>query len=782
MYSLLFQLFVLLLSLLIRSNAHIKLWNFKKTENGDKHEVLHDYFLEMSTFTGNTEFIYLSRKLSNTIASQSKMLSSGEKVQLICENSLLRLLKGNLVDSNAFSNYMSVLRDSISLWDKSFKLLQESDEVRTFREFVYFLDFIDTRKFEIDFCIRLLSNLHHPMNEGDRDSLRRKENLCVGLKEEIEDFISKKLSFHSSGVLEQLNKNISEMFKAATGSIHNELDKSINRVNRYNRVFNLILFLNNLRRSLDKSKEFEPYLTLKDIVDGDSLKANDESEFSQVLIELHEYLPENTMFVLSPLSKIVLFELRTASEQLKMLNGCSKYEHIAVPLKKKLIYMIKSITGVLVSYEKSFKVLRGILKHVSYINLVFDKNMADLCTYDFDNNNEPYNITLLDEILTDNFDHKASGRMKPHPTEIRKHYQYSKSKLESGALLENRNMRGLPFFPDSKENDIFREKMSEKPSVNDIQKLIQHINLLADELNHAYIYINNSTNIMLSSLEKLKFTNKVYFEIIQSSTESNAVPSSLYSYSYLLSLDITMSLKKNVCQIKMQALDNKKNATTTLNSVQIKPSLRSEYGESSEEAINKILNIIVSLRQTVHERTQGSGLKNIKARLPTTKKRLYKEVLFPLKCIEDHLLNLKRSNEDAINKMLQIEKQIKQIQINNKAPIPTDNISKLEKYIRPLNFIMKCSVVKEGSEHYEDCRQVLSQAPQILKYVHSLIQENNKTVLNQKELCKRSYAKLESFVKEWNRHLNWIRDVPRICNDQLPTMNKLDSNMRMILG
>lgn len=774
------------LSLFILSEAQIKLWNFSKTKKNDRHKQLLDYFVGMLTFTNNTEFINLNRKIGSTITSQKQMFTSGENVQLICENSLLRLLKENIVDSKTFSNEMSVLRESIGIWNKSFKLLQESDEVRTFREFMFFLDYIDSKKFEIDFCIRLLNNLQHPPDIiNDKDSLKRKEELCIKLRQEIEYFISKKLSCHSSGVLKQCNKCINEIFKTATGSIYNELDQLINQINKYSKMFNIILLLEELKRNLGKSRELKPYLNLKDFVDNVSFKMIDENTLSNIIIELHEYLPEGTVFVSSPLSRTVLIELNIAKKQLESLNGCSKYEHIMVPLKKKLIYIMKSIANVLVSYEKSFKALRGVLKNVSYINLVFDKNVVDLCSYDFEKDKkELYSLSLLDDLLSDkNLNNQSSNKAELHIREIGKQSQYSKTKSGSGNLLENRNIKGLPFLPDSKENDVLREKFSDKLSVEEIRKLVQQINSLTDEIDRTYIYISNSTNIMLNSLEKLQFTNKVYLEIIESSTGDESIPKSLYSYSYLLYLDITMSIKKNSYKMKKQASDIKKQIENALTSVDIKPNLRSEIGEASEEAINKILNIIVSLRQTVHERTQGSGLKNIKARLPTTKKRLYKEVLSPLKCIEDHLLNLKRSNEDVMNKMANIEKQMKQIQKNKEIPVSSSNIiEKLEKYIKPLNYIMKCSVIKETSEHYEDCRHIISQAPHLLKHVHSLIKENNKTILNKKDIYNKSNAKLEALSKEWNRHLNWVRDIPRICNDQLSTMNKLDSNMRMILG
>lgn len=774
------------LSLLLLSEAKLKFWNINKTKNNDRHKQLLSYFMEMSTFTSNNEFIDLNREISNTITSQKRMFPRGENVQLICENSLLRLLKENMVDSKAFSNEMSVLRLSISKWNRNFKLLQESDEVRTFREFVSFLDYVDSRRFEIDFCIRLLNNLQYPLEKiTDKDSLKRKEQLCIKLRQEIEEFISTKLSCHSSGVLKQCNKGVNEIFKTATDSIYSELDQSISEINKYNKVFNLILFLDELRGNLGRSRELEPFLTLKKFVNSDALKTIDGNTLNNIINGLHEYLPENIVFVSSPLSKILLIELNIAKKQLENLNRCSKYEHIMVPLKKKLIYMMKSTAKVLTSYERSFKELRGVLKHVSYINLVFDKNMVDLCAFDFENDkNELYYLSMLDDVLNDkNLNNQSSSKAKINMTETDQNLQYYKTKSGSGTLLENRNTRGLPFFPESGENDILKEKFLNKLSIKDIQKLIRHINLLTDELYQVYIHISNSTNNMLNSLEKLQFTNKVYLEIIESSTESESVPKSLYSYSYLLSLNITMSLKKNSYQMKKHVSDRRKQVANALTPVDIKPNIRSEIGEASEEAINKILNIIVSLRQTVHERTQGSGLKNIKARLPTTKKRLYKEVLSPLKCIEDHLLNLKRSNEDAMNKMADIEKQVEQIQKNGKIPISSSiMVEKLEKYIKPLNFIMKCSVIKENSEHYEDCKQVISQAPHLLKHIHSLIKENNKTILNQMDICNNLNAKLEAHSKEWNRHLNWVRDIPRICNDQLSNINKLDSNMRMILG
>ncbi|OII74587.1 uncharacterized protein cubi_00140 [Cryptosporidium ubiquitum] len=774
----------LFLSIIAVSEAQIKFWSSKRKENNGRYKYLLDYFVEMSKFTSNVELVNLNSKLESTITFQKRIFYKEERVQHVCENSLLRLLKRNMADSKTFSSEMSVLRDSIHLWTKNFRFLQESDEVRTFKEFISFLDFINTKKFEIDFCIRLMNSLQNPQDNitDNKDSLKRKKNLCVELRQEIEDFISTKLSHHSFGVLKQHNKNF-EVFKIAASSIHNELDQAINQVNKCSKLFNLILFLDENRRSLYRSKELEPYFTLKDFVDKDALKSIDRNILSSIIIELQDYLPENTIFPSSPLSKIVLMELNKANQRLKRLGKCHKYDHILVPLKKKLIYMMKSVASVLILYERSFEILREILMYVSYINIVYDKNMVGLCSNKLEKNkNKLDSLSLLNEILNDKeFDSKFLNKTKLYPTKITL-FQYSKTKSRKGALLENRNTKGLPFFPDSRKVAILEEKFSDKPSITEIQKLIQHINLLSNELDHVYIYISNSTNIMLNSLEKLQFTNKVYSEIIESSTKDESVPNSLYSYSYLLSLDITMSLKKRLRQIKKEDFEKRKQTNNIMKSVDVKPELRNELEEASEEAINKVLNIISSLRQTVYERTQGSGLKNIKARLPTTKKKLRKEVLSPLTSIEDHLLNIKKSKIDANNKMINIEKQVKLIQNSNFQMESPDIISKLEKYIKPLNLIMKCSVVKVTSEEFESCKEVISQAPYLLKHIHSLIKEKNETILNQREIYNKTNAKLESLTKEWNRHLNWVRDIPKLCNDQLPTMNKLDSNTRMILG
>lgn len=772
--------------MIIALEAQIKLLNLKKAENNERYKNLLDYFVEKSKFTSNAELVHLNSKLESTITSQKRIFFKEEKVQYVCENSLLRLLKQNMADSKTFSTEMSVLRDSIHLWTKNFKFLEESNEVRTFKEFISFLDYINTKKFEIYFCIRILNNLQNHqdyiINDKDKDSLRRKKNLCIELKQEIENFISTKLSHHSFGILKQHDKNF-EVFQIAANSIHNELDQAIHQVNKCSKLFNLILFLDEHKRNLNRSKKLESYLTLNGFIDKNLLKKIDRNVLSTIIIELQEYLPENTIFVLSPLSKIVLMELNKANQQLKCLDKCRKYEHILVPLKRKLVYMIKSISNILVLYERSFEILREVLTYVSYINVVYDKNLVNLCSSNFKNNkNELDTIYLLDQVLNDNgINNKFLNNTRFYPTSLLS-LQYSKAKSRPGILLENRNTKGLPFFPDFKKIDILEEKFSDKPSVIEIQKLIQHINLLANELDQVYIYVSNSTNIMLNSLEKIRFTNKVYSEIIDSSTKNESVPNSLYSYSYLLSLDITMSLKKR-SQIKRQGFERNNQAMNILKSTNVKPDLRIELGEASEEAINKILNIIASLRQTVYERTQGSGLKNIKARLPTTKKKLRNEVLSPLTSIEDHLLNLKRSSIDANNKMISIEKQIKLIQKNSSAQVISSNaISKLEKYIKPLNIIMKCSVVKKTSEQFERCKEVISQAPYLLEHIHSLIKENNKTIIGQQEIYDKTNAKLKSLIKEWNRNLNWVRDIPKLCNDQLPTMNKLDSNTRMILG
>ncbi|KAH8584952.1 uncharacterized protein ELE39_000903 [Cryptosporidium sp. chipmunk genotype I] len=776
----------LFLSVIIVSEAQIKLWNFKRTENNDRYQQLLDFFVEKSKFTSNVELIKLNSKLENTVSSQKRIFSKQENVQLICENSLLRLLKENIVDSKTFSSEMSVLRDSIHLWTKNFNVLQESDEVRTFKEFISFLDYINTKKFEIDFCIRLFNNLqNHKGNIIDgKDSLIRKKNLCIDLKQEIENFVSTRLSNHSLEILRQHNKDIGDVFQVAARSIHNDLNQAINQVNKCSKVFNLILLLDEHKKNLYRSKELESYFTLNNFIDKDALKSVDKNIFSNVFIELQEYLPENTLFVSSPLSKIILMELNKANKHLGHLNDCSKYKHILIPLKRKLIYMMKSISNVLVSYEKSFEILRETLMHVSYINVTYHKNMVDLCSYNFEKNKkELEGLSLLDNVLNDkDFDSKFLSRKKFSQVKMSP-FQFSKTKSRQGALLENRNTKGLPFFPDSNKIDILQEKFSEKLSAKEVQKLIQHISLLAKELDHVYTYINNSTSIMLNSLEKLQFTNKVYSEIIESSTNAESVPSSLYSYSYLLSLDITMSLKKNLFHLKKQGSEKRNQTSNIFKSINVNPELRNELVEASEEAINKVLNIIASLRQTVHERTQGSGLKNIKARLPTTKKKLRKEVLSPLISIKDHLNNLRRSSIDANNKMINIEKQIKLIKKNGIVQLNSSNTTvKLEKFIKPLNLIMKCSVVKETSEQFESCKEVISQASYLLKRIHSLIKEHNETVLIQQEIFNKSNAKLEALVKEWNRHLNWIKDIPNLCNDQLSTMNKLDSNTRMILG
>lgn len=775
----------LLLSIIIASEAQIKLWNSKKTKNNDRYQQLLDFFVEKSKFTSNVELINLNSKLENTVATQKRILSKEESVKLVCESSLLRLLKENIVDSKTFSSEMSVFRDSIHLWTKNFNILQESDQVRTLKEFIYFLDYINTKKFEIDFCIRLLKNFQNQQENmfDNKDSFIRKKDLCVGLQQDIEHFISTKLSSHLLGVLKQHNKDIGDIFQVAAKSIHNDLSQAINRVNKCSKVFNLILLLDEHKKNLSRSKELEPYLTLSGFIDQDTMKSIEQNIIGSI-IELQEYLPENTIFVSSPLSKIVLMELNRANKQLKQLKNCLKYKHILVPLEKKLIYMMKSVSNVLVLYEQSFEILRETLAHVSYINITYDKNLVDLCSYNFEKNKkELESLSQLDNILNDrDFDKSSLSKTKLNPTKILPH-QFSKTKSSQGVLLENRNAKGLPFFPDFKKIDILQEKFSDKLSSKEIQKLIQHINLLANELDHVYMYINNSTSIMLNSLEKLQFTNKVYSEIILSSAKNESVPSSLYSYSYLLSLDITMSLKKNLSRLKKEGSDKGNQTNNIFKSIDVSPDLRNELVESSEEAINKVISIIASLRQTVDERTQGSGLKNIKARLPTTKRKLRKEVLSPLINIEDHLNNLKQSSVHANNKMINIEKQIELIKKNSAPQVNSSKTTaKLEKFIKPLNLIMKCSVVKETSEQFESCKEVISQAPYLLKRVHSLIKENNEVVLSQEKIFNKSNAKLDALVKEWNRHLNWVRDIPKLCNDQLSTMNKLDSSTRMILG
>ncbi|KAF7457686.1 putative secreted protein, signal peptide [Cryptosporidium felis] len=772
---------ILFLSYIYGLAAQIELWNYKRRDLSVYGNLL-DYFTEMSKLTGHYKLIRLNRYLTSTLNSKERIFSEKERIQFVCENSLLRLMKIGEINSKLFSNEMSILRSAIRSWVKDIESLQKSDEIDTFRDLISFLEFINSKKFEIDFCIRLLDNLK--ASDGyfgdDKEAFKRKLTLCSSLRDEVENSFSEKIPNYSS-ILKKSGRNPKDMLETSTSSIHSEILKRTKKVNMQSKIFDLILFLDNNKCKIEKYNALETFLNLNNFIDKDSLKLIDHDGLSSIVIEVQDYLPENTMFVSSPLSKKALVELSTAKKHLSRIQKCSKYESILLPLKKKLIFMMKSAGEAIVSYEKGFNFLRGVSKYVIDLKSIYDRSILSLCTYDIKNYklNETSSIDLYTSKEQNTQNYKSLLSHSPYNSATFANNNTGLWRPE--AISGRRNIKGLPYLPISEQKSKLGE-FSEKFSFRDIHRVIHSMNIAAEEYNQTYLYIKNSTDIMVNFLKKLQFTNSIYSDIIESSLSADSNPNSLYSYSYILYLDIKMSLINNSAN-KNKSITNKVNSNSELKFGGVSPELRDKVRELSEDVVIKIHNIINSLRDTLHKRTQGSGLKNIRARLPTTRKRLNREVLSPLKGIEDHLLNLKKSSEDAIKKMIYIEKQIELIKKSeNNMVSPSSTILQLEKYIKPLNLVMKCSTVNDSSDQFESCRDVILQAPSLLKHIHMAIKKNKKAIEDQREVYEKSRTQLDSLVKEWSRHLNWVKEIPKLCDDQLPSINRLDSAARMILG
>ncbi|KAH7647190.1 secreted protein [Cryptosporidium bovis] len=763
--------------------AKPKFWSKWKSSENINYDYLINFFKDKVVFIQHDDSLALRSKIKNTINLNDGVFSEKENIQSICENSSLKLFQEHLIDSNTYSMKMSTLRESISVWGEKLSQIKNSDDIKVLEKFLTVIDYIKPRIFEIEFCINLLMNLKDNIDEKFKSdlSIYRKRDTCIKLYNELHNQLNGNLSENFAGGLENKDYEMSEMFKFVINSIKEELNDYMTRINSYSQIFGLILFLNEYKVKLKGYDELKENLEFDDLIGRKQVEILVNINLNDKFVDLSPYLPTDIVFVTSPLSKLVLQELLQAKRLLESINHCEKYESISVPLRKKLIFMIRSVGNVLISYEKNYQKLHSVIDTVNEVRLIFDKCIINLCTYDIENNTELVSSNDIGVLIK--FPYKQSFKILS-PRENRRI-------LETGLSIGNRNNRGLPYFPETK-----RDKYAKNPakfSFDDIKDLLNIIDISFNEIQNTREYIESSTNAILTSLEKIKFTNRVYSEVIESCLKSDSTPASVYSHAYVLYLEIVMYIKKSqaekikseYCKAVSENKSLKKTSAQILRDY-IDLDLKNKLIAKSNELSSKVSDAIFTLKQSISDKNKGRGFGKLKSRLPSTSKKLQTQVITPLESTEKYILNVRSSRDEVISQLNTIEEKIikaaKNVDIQENSSSDSNTNLDFEKYLKPLNFIMKCYVEKESSKNYERCKDILSQARELLNYINQLLQNNKRNVEKQTSTSDKSKGLITTFVREWSNSLSLLKNIIVIYNDQISTINELDSSLRIILG
>ncbi|KAH8739672.1 hypothetical protein FG386_001229 [Cryptosporidium ryanae] len=762
--------------------AKPRFWSKLKTSENINYDYLINFLEDKAIFINHKDSINVRNKLKNTIIYNEKVLSEKVNIQKICENSSLKLFQEHLIDSKTYSNEMSTLRESINVWEENIRKIKDSDDLNTLDKFLDFINYIKSRIFEIEFCINLLINLRDDFEGKFKSDLNigRKREVCVKLYNEVHNKLNEKFSENLVGGLGSEGSEMREMFELIINSINQELNDYVTRINSYNYVFSLILFLNEYKTKLEGYDELKRNLEFDELIGKNQVEKVVNINLNDKFLDLYPYLPFDTVFVTSPLSKLVFQELLKAKKLLEDISHCKRYEHISLPLRKKLIFMIKSAGNVLTSYENNYQKLHSVIDTVNEVRLIFDNCIINLCTYDIGNNTELIQKNGIKEIIE--FPYKQSFKILS-PKE-------SRMILENGFSIGNRNNRGLPYFPETRKDKY--TKNNKKFSLYDIKYLLGVINMSFNEIQNTREYIENSTNAILTSLEKIKFTNRIYSEIIESCLNRDLVPASIYSHSYLLYLEIVMYIKKSKTrEVKSEKNKTLKSKLSKKSDIQILHDYididsKNKLIEKSDELLSKVLDAISVLRLSIYEKKNGRGFGKLKTKLPSVSKKLQTQVVTPLEGTEEYVSNVKKSMDETVAKMNSIEEKIVKVTRNIDSQEENNSGNNLnvdmEKYLKPLNLIMKCYVEKESSKNYERCKDILIQARELLKYIDRLFQGNKNDVKERENISDKSRRQVMNFVKEWNDSLSLIKNIITIYNDQISTINELDGSLRIILG
>ncbi|KAL7067819.1 hypothetical protein ACR3K2_17280 [Cryptosporidium serpentis] len=721
----------------------------------------------------------INKEIKKTKDEYSILLKSETKIYLTCESSTKNLL--SKVEYDELPKVMNFY-NTLPLLTKNFNEMLNSTEFMIFKKIRGILVYVFYNKVQINYCINFLNT-----NDTPDNFVNQQAKLCNTLAENLEHMIIESIT----GSSDQRNQDsddfeVAENVKMYIDDILADVWEKTQFISDYISNFVLLPLLEEFKTKIVELTD--DHLLYRNLNSASNIYSNINSIYNQkpeIFLILHSYFGENIDYLSSPLTSKALHELYTSYLFKNSIPKYPKYEGISSLLQERLESIMTHFVKYLINYEKEYRIYQRKKNGLIKLATVFDVVISNICTKPITQNEKGYIKT------PSSFNMKDFFRFFGIDICITYFSSYLEDESDNIDELKSREC-GLHKISATEQHNTFKQssncdglhflQIPERPKFYKLES--DTIRLVYDEaIKNYYMAITSfesihasfkrSTKILQNQLDQLEFLNTVYSDILKHGYNEFLVPKILYGRALLIYLEIeNLNTSGNSTKVHM------KSASRTI--VDTEESIR--VIDMAKESFDDLNVAIHSLKESIRSRTGGKGIKNLKAKMLPTKKRLKNNVYEPLFSIENYVNKLESKLLSAKVKIVEVEEKISFLMGDLQTlKLPDDFDSNIKSYSNKLSQIMECSN-PTGNYIMDLCKTVLIQAPYILDFVDNDVKHYKDLLASIMKNISDIKGLMQKYELDWREYMNLLSEIPKFCEKQASDIQDLDTKIRIILG